>query len=398
MHRLTVTWLVLGGIGWTGLVVIALQLAQGSAVGVGFDLELLLQGGRDVAAGRTPYDPALLAGTSPLSTGLFYSYPPPVAQALAPFGAVPSTTMLLTWWVGSMTGLLVVAEALRRHLAPTRRSLDVLVAVAAVAPLVLPFTVGLLFGNFDVWFPLLYGSMLLATLAPSRQTAIVGGLALVLASLKLHPASMGLWFLVRAVRERRGRLGEKPAGRSLEVVAAAVVGGFVVIVMSLVVGGLGPWTDYLVVIGAGAGADIVDPRNAGLAAVAAALVGGDQALARNLHLAVGLGAVIVTIWAAWHRSDPLESFAWAASASLATLPVTWYHYPSALIPVALAALLRAGTSNRGRVRVLVVAAGVTAALALTFLPLIWVASGLVIAAVHSSLADQGYAQEEDPPR
>ena len=387
MQRTTVTWLVLGGIGWTGLVVIALQLAQGSAVGVGFDLELLLQGGQDVAAGRTPYDPALLAGTSPLSTGLFYSYPPPVAQALAPFGVVSSTAMLLAWWAGAMTGLLVVAEALRRHLAPTRRSRDVLLAVAAVAPLVLPFTVGLLFGNFDVWFPLLYGSMLLAALAPSRQVAIAGGLALVLASLKLHPASMGLWFLVRAVRERRGRPGAEPSGQSLEVVAAAVVGGFVVIVMSLVVGGLGPWTDYLVVIQAGVGADIVDPRNAGLAAVAAALVGGDPAVARTLHLAVGLGAIAVTVWAAWRRSDPLESFAWAAGASLATLPVTWYHYPSALIPVALAALLRAGSSNHGRVRVLVVAAGVTAALALTFLPLIWVASGLVITAARISRPD-----------
>lgn len=387
MQRTALAFLVVGAIGWVGLVLIALQLAEGSAVGVGFDLELLLQGARDVAAGRTPYDPALLSGTSPISTSLFYSYPPPVAQALAPFAGVPSTSMLLAWWAGAMTGLLVVAEALRRHLTPTRPSRDILVAVTAVAPLVLPFTVGLLFGNFDVWFPLLYGSMLLAALAPSRQTAIAGGLALVLASLKLHPASMGLWFLVRAVREGRGRPRREPAGRSLEVFAVAVVGGIAVLVMSLVVGGLRPWEDYLVVIGAGAGADIVDPRNAGLAAVAAALVGGDQALARTLHLAVGLGAIVVTVWAAWRRSDPLESFAWAASASLATLPVTWYHYPSALIPVALAALLRAGTSNRARVRILVGAAGVTAALALAVLPLLWVASGLVIAAARVSSPD-----------
>ena len=31
---------------------------------------------------------------------------------------------------------------------------------AAVAPLTLPFAVGLLFGNYDILFPLLYGGML----------------------------------------------------------------------------------------------------------------------------------------------------------------------------------------------------------------------------------------------
>ncbi len=387
MQRTTVTWLVVGGIGWAGLALIALQLAQGSGAGVGFDLEILLQGGRDVAAGRTPYDPALLSGTAPVSTSLFYSYPPPIAQVLAPFAAVSSMTMLLAWWAGAMTGLLVVAEALRRHLAPTRPSRDVLLAVAAVAPLVLPFTVGLLFGNFDVWFPLLYGAMLLAAVVPSRPTAVTGGFALVLASLKLHPASMGLWFLVRAIRERRGAPGTERAGRSLEVVGAAGVAGLAVIVLSVAVGGLGPWTDYLLVVQTGASADIVDPRNAGLAATATALIGGDQALARMLHVFVGLATVLVTAWAAWCRPDPLESFAWAASASLATLPVTWYHYPSALIPVALAVVLRAPTSGRGRVRMLVVAAGVTAALALTVLPLLWVAAGLIIAAARVSRPD-----------
>ena len=74
---------------------------------------------------------------------------------------------------------------------------------AAVAPLILPLAVGLLFGNYDVLFPLLYGAMLLAVVAPTRASTLAGGAALVVASLKIHPASMGLWFLVRAVRERR---------------------------------------------------------------------------------------------------------------------------------------------------------------------------------------------------
>lgn len=394
MHRNNVTLLVVGGIGWLGLVVIALQLAQGSATGVGFDLELLLRGGREVAAGRTPYDPAVLTGTSPESTSLFYSYPPPAAQALALFAGVPFAAMLLAWWTGAMTGLLVVAEVLRRHLAPTRPSRDILLAVGALAPLVLPFTVGLLFGNFDIWFPLLYGAMLLASVAPSGSTALTGGLALVLASLKLHPASMGLWFLVRAFREHRERRahpegeGSLRAGRSMEVVVAAAVAGLAVIACSVLVGGLSPWMDYLLVVQAGAGADIVDPRNLGPASVVAAMMGGDQALARTMHLVVGVVAVSVTIWVAWRRPEPLESFAWAATASLAILPVTWYHYPSVLIPVAIAALLRAQTDSQGRVRILVIAAGLTAAMALVFLPLAWAAAGLVIAAARESRPDQ----------
>jgi len=37
-------------------------------------------------------------------------------------------------------------------------------------------------------------------------------------------------------------------------------------------------------------------------------------------------------------ADPLESFGWAIVASLVVLPVTWYHYPVALMPIALAGL------------------------------------------------------------
>jgi hypothetical protein len=97
-------------------------------------------------------------------------------------------------------------------------------------------------------------------------------------------------------------------------------------------------------------------------------------------------ALVVTAWAAWRRPDPVESFAWATISSLVTLPVTWYHYPSALIPVALAAGLRArGTSVRP-VRGLLVAAGVLAAVAIAALPLIYVAMGLVIAAARRSAA------------
>lgn len=373
MQRTTLTLIVVGAIAWTGLVLIALQLSEGSAVG--FDLELLLQAGRDVAAGRSPYDSTMLAGTPPQSTSLFYSYPPPVAQAMALFAAVPSTVMLVGWWVGAVAALVVVAEALRRRLAPGRSGAQLALAVGALAPLVLPLTVGLLFGNLNAWFPFLYGVMVIAVVQPTGGTAIGGGIALALAALKLHPVSLGLWFLVRGLR------GD---GHALRVAAIALVVGALVVLASVASGGVALWSEYALVVQAGSGADIVDPRNAGPAALIATVIGGDEASARAIHLGVGIAAVAVTLLAVWRRRDPLESFGWAAAASLATLPVTWYHYPSALIPVALAALLRAPAERRDRVRMLVLAAGITAAIALLALPLVWVAVGLVIAAAAAS--------------
>jgi len=198
-----------------------------------------------------------------------------------------------------------------------------------------------------------------------------------LASLKLHPASMGLWFLVRAIRDRA-------RGTWWVVLAAAVVGA-VIVVTSVVVGGLGPWQEYAAVVRGGTAASIVDPRNAGPAAIMAAALGGGDAMARTIHLGVGVAAVLITIWAAWRRGDALEGFAWATAASLCTLPVTWYHYPSALLPVAIATWLRAGgTPAAGQVRWLLVAAMAVGAVAIAALPLLWAAIALVILAARRS--------------
>lgn len=382
MSRTSFAWIVVGLIGWAGVVAIGLQLAAAPGGRLGFDLELLLQGGRDVAAGVSPYDPALLAGVAPDATSLFYSYPPPIAQAMAVVAGVPSGVMLVGWAIGAVVGLAVVAEGLRRRLAPDRRSRDVVIATVAGAPLVLPFAVGLLFGNVDVWFPLLYGTMLLGAIAPSRGASVAAGLALVVAALKLHPASLGLWFLVRGLRERRERDGS--ARYHVLVVVTALVAGGVVLVASLVVGGAAPWLDYGSVIRAGSGAVIVDPRNAGPAALIASALGLGDGAARSIHVAVAIVAVLVTAVAAWARRDPVESFTWAAAASLTTLPVTWYHYPSAFIPMAIACLLRCPPPATRTVRLLVIGAGVMAALALAWLPLVWVAIGLVVLAARAS--------------
>jgi hypothetical protein len=369
-------WLVLGVVGWVGLLWLGSQMYATNPPTAGFDLELLLRAGRDVAAGRSPYDPAIVAGAAPVAERLFYSYPPMVAQFMAIFSGVPSGIMLIAWDAAAVAGLAVVAGLLARRFAPDVPASRVVMPVLCVAPICFPFAVGLLFGNLDVFFPLLYGLLLLGTVGSSRRLTIVGGAAVAVASLaKLHPASLGLWLGIRAVRS--------PVAR--RAFLAAVATGIVILAASLVVGGASVWSEYVAVVRAGSGADLVDPRNAAPAAQIALLTGAGEAFARTLQIPVTLLALAVTAIVAWARRDTVESLAWAAAASLVILPVTWFHYPAALIPFALAALLRArGTAVAPRVIALVAAALVVSIIAIGALPLIWVSVGMVIAAVRVS--------------
>jgi glycosyl transferase family 87 len=372
---------ILGIVGWLGLLWLGATLYAASPPKAGFDLELLLQAGRDVAAGRSPYDPALVSGSAPVAESLFYSYPPVVAQAMALFAPIPSPVMLVAWGAAAVAGLAAVAAALGRRFAPELPTRSIVIPVVALAPLCFPFAIGLLFGNFDVFFPLLYGAMLLAV-APGTTTAAqtAGGVGLATAAIaKLHPASLGVWFGVRSLGGDRA---------SLRALLVAVAVGLALLAISVVVWGVSPWTDYVAVVRAGSNADLVDARNAGPAAQLALLIGADDRFARTAQFAVTAAVLVVTVIAGRRGGDPVERFGWAAAASLATLPVTWFHYPSAMIPFGIAAILRShGSEAGGRVRALIAGALVVAAIAIAVLPLIWVAIGLVLVAVRASRRD-----------
>ena len=379
--RLTVA--VLGLVGWVGLVYLGLRLYTTTPPTAAFDLELLLRAGRDVAAGRSPYDPAMLAGAAPVAERLFYSYPPVVAQAMALVAAIPSPVTFVAWTLAAIAGWAAVAAALARRFGGAAAWTPAEVAGSAIAltPLLFPFAIGLLFGNLDVFFPLLYGLLLLGVVPlASRAASAAGGVPAAIAGItKLHPGSLGLWLLVRAVRSAEAR----------RALAAAIVAGVAILAVSLAVGGTGPWADYVTVVRAGSGADLVDPRNGGPAAQLAMLLRGGgaeaESLARTLQIPVTLLALAATACAAWWLEDVVASLAWGATASLVILPVTWYHYPSALLPFALVALLRArGTAAARTTTALLVVAGVVAAIAIAWLPLLWVAIGLVLGAVHVS--------------
>ena len=382
--RVEFTWLVLAVIGWSGICLVAAGLAQGPA-GVGFDLRLLVDAGRDVALGRSPYDPSMLQGVGPQSTDLFYSYPPVVAQSMATLSWAPFEAIFIVWGVGAVGGLTLVGEGLRRRLAPQQRARTVAIAAVAISAYVLPFTVGLLFGNLDVWFPALYGVMLIAQLDPAPRRAVIGGVGLAVASLKLHPGVLLFWFLARHTRDR----GPLSRSTNARILAAAVVFGGVLLAGSLLLHGVQPWLDYVVVVQAGAGADLLDARNAGPAAVIAGVFGGTSGAVRGLQVLVTATVIAVSVVAALRVRDPVESLGWAAAASLASLPVTWFHYPSAMIPFAIAAALRAPSGVRRRAMALLAAAVVTSFAALAVVPLIWVATGLVLVAVRTSAPGTG---------
>jgi hypothetical protein len=156
-------------------------------------------------------------------------------------------------------------------------------------------------------------------------------------------------------------------------------------VASVAVGGVRPWTDYLTVVRAASAADVVLVANVGPAAQIARLTGGSEDLARLLQLVVLAIAVVGTAYAAWTRDDPVESFAWAAVASLVVLPVTWIHYPVVLVPVALAAWFRSDPAVHRAMAGLLVGALVIAVVAVGFPVLVWVAVALTLFAVHRAV-------------
>jgi len=285
---------------------------------------------------------------------------------------LPDGVVLVLWGLGATLGLGWVAGRLSRTAGRPSARDDALRAMAVV-PLVLPFAVAVLFGNLDAWYGLAFGALVLAVAAgpASRGSVLAGGIALGIVSVaKLHPASLLLWLLARTLIDRRG-----PASRAL---GAAVATGVVIVGVSVLVWGIGPWQDYVEVVRAGAGAAVVDPRNLGPVSMLGQAVPLDGGQVRTAQIAVTLAALAITVLAAVRVRDPLGSIALAITASLVVLPVTWYHYPVALMPVGVALVLFRPAS-RLRVAIAVVVADLAVAIA----PLLWVAVGVLLVATRA---------------
>ena len=224
-NRWPVVLAMAGIASWVTFAAVMARAYAQTPPGAGFDLELLLTGGRRVAEGLSPYEPSMLAGQSVGITTLFYSYPPLVAQAFAPFAGVPSVVMLATLLVVAAIAGAAVAASIVRLSSDRVTHRQALLIVLATLPFWFPYTLGMLFGNFDLLFVAFYGLVLLAVVpaAPSRRWVVGAGIAVAVATLtKLHPAVLGVWLLARGVRELRHGGCAGLAGRTA---AAAELGG-----------------------------------------------------------------------------------------------------------------------------------------------------------------------------
>jgi hypothetical protein len=378
-------WVVAAAAGWATIGWLAVQLFTDQPRRAAFDLDLLLRAGRAVAAGGSPYDPGIVAGQAPRAVDLFFSYPPIVGQAMVPLAGLPLGLVYFAWSIAAIALFAVVVVRLRTVIGSATRVATVATAAVALAGATLPFIIAILFGNLDAFGPAVYGLALVAVLSGRPRDGAIAGVAIAVgAATKVYPAGLGLWFAVRAFRDR-----DHDRGRSAAITLAVAIGaGVIILGVSVAAFGLGPWEDYAAVAATAARADLVDGRNLAPAAQIALWLGADSGFARLLHLGIVAAAVAVIAGAAWFRRDPLESLAWAAAATLLLLPIGWIHYPAALMPFVAAAVLRAEALDlvaARRVRVLTLAAILAAAAALTWLPLLWLATILGLLAVNQSV-------------
>jgi hypothetical protein len=398
--RARFAWAVLGVTAWLALTaLIALMYVQRTPPSAGFDLELLLEGARRVAAGATPYDPGLIAGRPVEIQSLFYSYPPLVAQAMTLIAWLPSPVVLAAWDVGAVIAAIAVAGLVEGRM--TGHSPALRLQAFALLPLWFPFAIALMFGNLDAWFAALFGFVLLGAMregttdlagnALGRRDVVAAGVALAVVSItKLHPASLGLWFLVRGLRARRDPAAPRLSTPWHVLAVAAVVAG-AALALSLAVGGLGPWQDYLAVLRASVNIDLLDSRNLGPSVQLALVAGLGPDAVRTLQVGVTGVAIVATAVAAWRLRDPVEGMAWATVASFVILPVTWFHYPSALAPFAVVAVVRSSSAGAAARRRTVTFLAVALALGIVGLglPIMWLSILALLLGVRASRGPLG---------
>jgi hypothetical protein len=365
--------LLVTALGWMGLAIMAASMLSASPPRAGFDLVLVLEAGERVAAGRSPYDPALLAGANPpASVDLFFAYPPVVGQAAALLAGTPLPMALAGLWSLAVAGLVWGIHRLAAAAAVGDPGLVAVLALA-VLPFVSPFAVALLFGNLDALFPAVFAVLLWWAEAGSRRAILFAGVGLGLASVtKLGPLIVFVWLAIRALRSKGGR-DSTQAGAVLVTGLATIAGCLAV---SLLGFGIGPWQEYLAASRVVAGAELVEPRNIGPAAQVALWLGGGEADARLLHVFVFGVAVAATALAAWRVAHAGAGLFVAAVASLVVLPITWFHYPAVLLPFALGRMMRVAEGGVGAWW-WGPAAGVVAAVAVAWPPLLWLAVALV---------------------
>ena len=373
-------------IGWLGTAALGVALYQSSPRRAAFDLDLVLEAGRRLAAGAPLYIAGPGSGGTTLrSVDLFYTSPPPVAQLAALVAGIPTWLVAIALALVAVAGLMLVTDRMVAD-GCTRMRVSAVLATCAVLPFVFPFTVGLLFGNLSVLVPIAFGLVLVALMRhETTMLLIAAGVMLAVVSIaKIVPAIVVLWLLARWYGNRMD--DSRTAGSVLAITALT---GSAIVIASVATAGLDAWSQYLDMLRATAAADLLDPRNLGPAASIASLLGLGETGARLLQVVVLAVATVATALAARSIRDPVASLSIAATASLVLLPVTWFHYAATLIPFGVASAVRAATEAPARASALVGLALLMAVVSVAVPILVWGAVAATVAAAWVSAPSIG---------
>jgi alpha-1,2-mannosyltransferase len=290
------------------LVFRALQLVTfAGQIQWGYDFSAYWSAARHLLDGLPIYSDAQLAGTYSPQQQYLYLYPPFLAAAVTPLAALyPADYRLanLPWAaLGAVLATLVVIGVARREGIGGRRDTILLVGAAFAFP---PVIGELVMGNVHlVLLGLLGGAWLaLRDERSSSMGALLGALVGVATIIKIFPAVIILWFLLR----RRYRSAAWAVG-TIAVLAVA----------TLPFTGLTPWLQYpQVLLNLGPPVDTTDT----LAPIVWLSAIMPSAVARILVVVAMLAAVV---WASRKRSEPV-SYAVAVTASVLIAPALYHHY------------------------------------------------------------------------
>ena len=180
----------------------------------GFDLALLLDGARRVARRPEPVRPGdarrrLARRASSCSTRTRRRSPRRCAASRGCRTASCSCCGASARPSGSGSSGARLAAPSRA----SRRPLPMAVRAIAIAPLVLPFAVAVLFGNLDAWYPLAYGALLLAALPGERPPDAGRGRASPSPSSRSPSSTRRRSPVGRAARVARARRSARPGAR-----------------------------------------------------------------------------------------------------------------------------------------------------------------------------------------
>lgn len=288
----------------------------------GYDFSAYWQAAGHVLDGQPVYSPHQLAGPyAPQLQGL-YLYPPFFAVAMTPFAAAFDDYRVANWaWAALGATLAVVAVLLvaQRERIGVGRERLLLVGAAFAFPAV----VGeLALGNVHL---LLLGLIGIAWWALGRADAgrhrwsLVAGILVGVATLiKIFPAMLILWFLLR---------------RRWSAAVASVVTMGVLMLATLPLVGFGSWLDYpTVLLNLGPPADPSET-------LAPVVWLSDVVPVVVARLVVGVTGLTIVAWSARHLDESV-SFAIAVSVSVLIAPALYHHYLALLILPLLIALRR----------------------------------------------------------